>query len=293
MLFTTCTKLFTFPFIIWFSSVFITTFIYIYAFFNSCFIKIFTLFISSFIVNSSVSSLDNDATAWPFTVVIMSDIYSKCALILGIHSSISFAISWWSWEFTSGSSIDSSYSRIKFSNPCTAPAIDIIGVFRLCAIPPISWPSPAKRSLSINISWLFFIVSISSLCCVISFNKNNIPNELLSDFIGVISILKYFFISEKCCSKDIVSSVSFAFCIDFVILTIDFLLTFLLFKNLIKFLLLIFSGFKLNISKNVLLKSVIVFSSSSTTYPSDILSTIFCNAIGVIFKKLNFNIANV
>ena len=49
----------------------------------------------------------------------------------------------------------------------------------------------------------------------------------------------------------------------------------------------------LNISKNVLLKSVIALFSSKTTYPSDILSTIFCKAIGVIFKKLNFIMANV
>ena len=40
-----------------------------------------------------------------------------------------------------------------------------------------------------------------------------------------------------------------------------------------------------------LLKSTIKFSSSITIYPSDILSTIFCKAIGVTDKNLNFIIA--
>ena len=224
----------------------------------------FTLFISSPTVKES-SSLFTRATACPFTVVIISDIYSKCALILGIHSSISFAISWWSCEFTNGSSIDSSYSCIKFSSPCTAPAIDIIGVFKLCAIPPINCPNPAKRSLSINISWLFLIVCISSLCCVISLNKNSVPNELFSEFIGVISILKYFFISEKCCSNDIVSFVVFAFWIDLSILEIVDLFVSLSSKKSIKLLLLNVSAFSWNVFKNVWLKSIIALSSLKTT----------------------------
>ena len=84
-------------------------------------------------------------------------------------------------------------------------------------------------------SWLFLIVSISSLCCVISLNKNSVPNAVLSEFIDVISILKYFLIAENCCSNYIVSSVVFALFIDFSILLIDCLLTFLLFSIPIKF----------------------------------------------------------
>ena len=61
-------------------------------------------------------------------------------------------------------------------------------------------------------------------------------------------------------------------------------------KNFIKFLLLISAGFNLKISKNVLLKSVIILFSSKTTYPSEILSTISCNAIGVNLNRSNLNI---
>ena len=73
-------------------------------------------------------------------------------------------MSWWSWLFTSGSSIEESYSLTKSDNPSAAPDIDIIGVFKLCAIPPINWPSEAKRSLSISIVWLSLIWLI--LCFV-------------------------------------------------------------------------------------------------------------------------------
>ena len=62
--------------------------------------------------------------------------------------------------------------------------------------------------------------------------------------------------------------------------------------SLKKFLPLRLSLPKFAISKNVLLKSVIKNSSSITMYPSEILSTIFCNAIGVIDKNLNLTIAN-
>ena len=115
----------------------------------------------------------------------------------------------------------------------------------------------------------------------------------MSEFIGVISILKYFLIFTNCCSNDTVVSVSLALFIDWLILEIAWLDISFCCKNFIKFLLLISSGLSLNISKNVLLKSVIALFSSKTTYPSDILSTIFCKAIGVIFKKLNFIMANV
>ena len=42
-----------------------------------------------------------------------------------------------------------------------------------------------------------------------SFSRNSVPNELFSEFIGVISILKYFFIFSNCCSNDTVSPVLF------------------------------------------------------------------------------------
>ena len=41
-----------------------------------------------------------------------------------------------------------SNSLIKSVNPSAAPDIDIIGVLRLCAIPPIICPREAKRSCS-------------------------------------------------------------------------------------------------------------------------------------------------
>ena len=75
---------------------------------------------------------------------------------------MSFAISWWSLEVTSGSSIEESYSFTKSDKPSEAPDIDIMGVFKLCAIPPINWPKEARRSLSIRVSWLVLIVVLYS-----------------------------------------------------------------------------------------------------------------------------------
>ena len=74
-------------------------------------------------------------------------------------------MSWWSCSFTSGSPIEESYSLIKSLKPSAAPEIDMIGVFKLWAIPPISCPREAKRSFSISISWLSLIVCKYSFCC--------------------------------------------------------------------------------------------------------------------------------
>ena len=125
---------------------------------------------------------------------------------------------------------------------------------------------------------------------MISFNKNNVPKELLSEYIGVISILKYFFISTKCCSKEIVVFVELAFFIALAILEMVSLFMCLISKKPIKFLLLMLSDVRWNVFKKVWLKSIIVKLSSKTTYPSDILSTIFCSAIGVTPKNLNLRI---
>ena len=76
---------------------------------------------------------------------------------------------------------------------------------------------------------------------MISFNKNNVPKELLSEYIGVISILKYFFISTKCCSKEIVVFVELAFFIALAILEMVSLFMCLISKKPIKFLLLMLS----------------------------------------------------
>ena len=86
--------------------------------------------------------------------------------IFVIQSLISLAIAWWSSFVTSGAPIDSSYSFIKSVNPSAAPDIDIIGVFKLCEIPPINCPREAKRSFSIRVSWLFLIVWTYWFCWV-------------------------------------------------------------------------------------------------------------------------------
>ena len=119
---------------------------------------------------------------------MISDIYSVYSFIFSIHENISFAMSWWSWLFTSGSSIDESYSFTKSVNPSAAPDIDIIGVFRLCAIPPISCPNDDSLSLSIRVSWASFIFCISSICCVMSLNSISVPKDVPSDNIEFISI---------------------------------------------------------------------------------------------------------
>ena len=198
MLFITCTKLVIFPCRVLFALTFICVLSVIKAFFNSCFIKISTLFTSSSTVNETFWSSES-VTACSLTVVIISDIYSVYDLIFETQLLISEAMSWWSYGVTSGSSIEESYSFIKSFNPSAAPDIDIIGVFKLCAIPPINCPRDAKRSLSIRRFWLDWMVSISITCCVTSLNtirKPIIVCAFSADFTGCISISKNFLTLE-------------------------------------------------------------------------------------------------
>ena len=97
-------------------------------------------------------------------------------------------MSWWSWLFTSGSSIDESYSLPSLLILQLHLILTLLVFFRLCAIPPISCPNDDSLSLSIRVSWASFIFCISSICCVMSLNSISVPKDVPSDNIEFISM---------------------------------------------------------------------------------------------------------
>ena len=100
-------------------------------------------------------------------------------------------------------------------------------------------------------------------------------------------MLKYF-------SNTIVEELYFVFCIAELISDFISLISLLELVVIISkiFLLITADETKLNVFKKVSLKSTIVKSLSNTIYESDMRFTIFCIAIGLIFKKPNLKIEN-